>query len=350
MAQALAGAAVLVLGPAAAKAADLPNQVSPAVDLSTGFETYKIYLAQRAQAAGVGETVIQAHIPSLQLSQRAIGLDRAQRPGSRINAESPPLRPYLAKHISPALIWKGQERYHALWPNLVRLQATHGVDAAVLLAIYGKETSYGRVTGSFDLLEVLASLAYEGRRRELFETEFLAALKLIESGISRSMLRGSYAGATGYPQFMPSVVLRLRTDGDSDGYADIWGNEVDALASVANYLRDAGWKADVPWGAAARVPATLDRQLIRANNVDARCPAVSRRLSRWQSVADWRALGVTPVGRSLPDTEMVTLLEPEGPAESPYLLTQNYRAILGYNCSNFYGMSVALLSDAIARR
>ena len=116
------------------------------------------------------------------------------------------------------------------------------------MAIYGHETSYGAITGSFDLVQALASLAYEGRRRDFFETEFLATLKLLDAGIPRWRLKGSYAGATGYPQFMPSVALRLRADGDGDGAANLWSNEDDAFASIANYLRDAGWKRGDPVG------------------------------------------------------------------------------------------------------
>ena len=219
-----------------------------------------------------------------------------------------------------------------------------------MMAIYGHETNYGSITGSFDLLDVLASLAYEGRRRALFESEFVAALKLIDAGIPRSRLKGSYAGATGYPQFMPTTVLRLRSDGDGDGYADVWSSEPDGLASIANYLRDAGWKPGLPWGIAVRVPARLNRTAIRNRLTAPRCPRVFQRHSRWLSVGEWRALGVTPYGRSLPDSEMAALIEPDGPNDTAYLLTTNYRAILDYNCSNFYALSVGLLADAIARR
>jgi lytic murein transglycosylase len=224
------------------------------------------------------------------------------------------------------------------------------VDPAVLMAIYGKETSYGSFTGSFDLLDVLGSLAYDGRRRDLFETEFMSALKLLDAGFTRGHLRGSYAGATGLPQFMPSVVLRLRADGDGDGQADIWRNEPDALASIANYLREAGWKPGVPWGTAVRVPASLNRQAVRSTQEAPRCPAVFRRHSRPLSYAEWRALGVAAVSKALPDAETASLLELDGPGGPAYLITANYRAILEYNCSNSYAMSIGLLADAIARR
>ncbi len=317
---------------------------------TTGFESFKPYLAQRARGEGVREATIQAYIPTLRLNERAMQLDRAQKPTPTISNSPTPLSPYLRQHVTPSLISRGQARYYQHWPDLVRIHARYGVDPAVMMAIYGKETSYGAVTGSFDLLDALASLAYEGRRRELFATEFVSALKLIDSGVPRDRLKGSYAGATGYPQFMPSVVLDRRADGDGDGQADIWSNEADALASIANYLREAGWKAGVPWGTAARVPVMLDRSAIRSTEEPRRCPAVFRRHSRELPVAKWRELGVTMTGRPLHDTEMARLIEPDGPGATAYLLTNNYRAILEYNCSNAYAMSVALLADAIGRR
>jgi len=315
-----------------------------------GFEAYKTYLIPSARGAGVREATIQAYIPMLRLNERAMQLDRAQKPTPTPSNTPPPLSPYLRQHVTLSLITRGQARYYQHWPSLVRIHARYGVDSAVMMAIYGKETSYGAATGSFDLLEVLASLAYEGRRRAMFETEFISALKLIDAGVPRSRLKGSYAGATGYPQFMPSVVLNRRADGDGDGQADIWSNEADALASIANYLRDAGWKPGVPWGTAARVSPLLDRAAIRSTEEAARCPAVYRRHSRELPVAKWRELGVTITGQALSDHQMARLIEPDGPNGTAYLITDNYRAILAYNCSNFYAMSVALLADAIARR
>jgi membrane-bound lytic murein transglycosylase B len=218
------------------------------------------------------------------------------------------------------------------------------------MAIWGHETSYGRVTGSTDLLQALASLGYYGRRRDMFEKEFVSALKLIDQGVPRWRLMGSWAGAPGYPQFMPSVALRLRADGDGDGYADIWANELDGLASIALYLRDAGWKPNTAWGIPVRTPGNLNRQAIVSRITVPRCPQVHRRLSRWLSMREWRAMGVTPIGRSLPDSEMAALIEPDGYDKTAYLLTTNYRSILDYNCSNFYALSVGVLADAIARR
>ena len=328
-----------------------PQYSRPSAQPVSGFEQYKAYLTGRARAEGVREATIRNVIPHLRLNQRAMELDRAQRPTStRTNYAPPNFGPYLDRHITSSLINRGKSRYSSHWPNLYRIHAQYGVDPSVIMAIYGKETSYGSVTGSFDLLDALASLAYEGRRRAMFEKEFLAALKLLDQGVHRWQLKGSYAGATGYPQFMPSVVLRLRADGDGDGYADIWRNEADAFASIANYLRDAGWKRGVPWGVAVRIPPTLNRAAIQSRLNPPRCPAVFRRHSRWLTVGEWRSLGVVPTGRGLPHTELATLMETPGAYAQGYLLTENYRAILEYNCSNFYAMGVGLLANAIARQ
>ena len=316
----------------------------------SGWDQHKARLAALARQQGVREATIQAVVPYLQPNQRVMALDRAQRPTST-SSYVQNFGPYLNRHITTSLINRGQARYSRHSSNLSRIQSQYGVDPSVIIAIYGKETSYGSVTGGFDLLEALASLAYEGRRRSFFEEEFISALKLMDQGVRRWQLKGSYAGATGYPQFMPSVALRLRSDGDGDGYADIWRNEDDAFASIANYLRDAGWKRNVPWGVPVSLPANLNRAAIQTRINPPRCPAVYRRHSRWLTMREWRSLGVVPRGsRSIPDNELATLMETPGAYAQAYLLTTNYRAILDYNCSNFYAMGVGLLANAIARR
>ena len=264
--------------------------VQPVFSQPTGFAAYKLYLAGLARSAGVREATIQANVPGLELNTRAMQLDRAQ-PGGPPNSNYIPLfSPYRTRHVTTNLIRRGQARYSSVYGRLAQVQARYGVDPGVIMAIYGHETSYGAVVGGFDLLEALASLAYEGRRRAMFETEFVSALKLIDMGVPRWRLKGSYAGATGYPQFMPSVVLRLRADGDGDGYGDIWRSEPDGLASIANYLRNAGWKPGVAWGVAARVPSTLNRASIRSTLRSPRCERVYARHSRWLTVGQWRSL------------------------------------------------------------
>ena len=314
-----------------------------------GWDGYKLVLAARARREGVSEATIAATIPALTRDDRVIRLDRGQ-PGNVLDPNYvPPFAPYRRDHVTASLVQRGRARYLSLYPQLVAIEARFGVEASVLMAIYGHETSYGAIAGNFDLVRSLATLAYEGRRRELFESETIAALKLLDRGTPRWRLKGSYAGATGYPQFMPSTVLRLATDGDGDGRADIWSDELDGLASIAAYLRNAGWQPGVHWGVAARVPASFDRATVASHLVPPRCPAVFKRHSRFLTIREWRALGVVPTGRGLADTELATLIEPDGRGATAYLVSNNYRAILDYNCSNFYALAIGLIADSIAR-
>jgi lytic murein transglycosylase len=307
-------------------------------------------LRAQALAEGVSRRTIDTVFAELEFSARTIQLDQAQPGGSPGSNPNPPFAPYRAQHVTPALVSGGARRYAANLPRLMDIGRRYGVTPSVLVAIWGHETSYGAVTGNFDLLNSLATLAYEGRRRSLFAGEFVAALKMIDRGVPRSRLRGSYAGATGYPQFLPSVYLRVAVDADGDGRPNIWTSEVDALASIANYLSNAGWKPNVPWGVAVNVPAGLNRSALANRLTAPRCPRVHQRHSRWLTIAEWRRLGIVSQSGAWPrDNEMASLLEPDGPGRTAYLLTTNYRVILDYNCSNFYALSVGLLADAVAR-
>ncbi len=325
--------------------------VAPRVEPSS-FDAYKLHLAARARREGIREATIAATIPYLTFNSRVVRLDRAQPGGVNNPNAIPPFAPYRRQHVNASLISRGQSRYRANAARLAAIERRFGVEASVLMSIYGHETSYGAVTGGFDLLPALATLAYEGRRRPLFESEFIAALKLLDRGTPRSRLKGSWAGATGYPQFMPSAVLRLAVDGDGDGVANIWGSESDGLASIANYLREAGWKPNVHWGIPVRVPYGFNRQSVVSRLVSPRCPQVYKRHSQWRTLREWRAMGMVPVGstRGVGENEQLSLIEPDGPNATAYLLSTNYRSILDYNCSNFYALAVGLLADEIVGR
>lgn len=312
-----------------------------------GFQTYLGTLRQQALAAGVTPRTVAAVFPTLTLSDRTIELDRAQ-PGNPGSSATPPFAPYRRSHVDAARIGRGRATYQAQRARLARVERETGVPESIMVAIWGHETNYGAYTGNFDLLRSLASLAYEGRRRELFAGEFIAALKILDRGIPREQLKGSWAGATGNPQFLPSVYLRVARDGDGDGRADIWGSPADTLASIGNYFADAGWRPGQPWGLAVSVPAGLDRSDLTSRLISPRCPRVFDRHSRWRTMAEWRALGLVPQGRGWPaDNVQATLIEPDDPGATAYLLTGNYRVILDYNCSNFYALSVGLLADAV---
>ena len=314
-----------------------------------GFQAYLVTLRTQAEARGVSRATLDAVMPTLTLNQRVIDLDR-QQPGTDPNAPVPDFAPYKAQHLQPAIIANGRSAYQAARWRLERIEQQTGVPESIMVAIWGHETSYGRIMGGFDLPRALATLAYEGRRRQLFADEFVASLQMLDRGVSRAQLVGSWAGATGGPQFLPSVYLRLARDGDGDGRADIWSSQADTLASIGNYFANAGWRAGQPWGLAVSVPAPFDRSRITNRLLSPRCPKVFARHSGWKTMAEWRALGLLPLARSWPgDAVLATLIEPDGPGRTAYLLTGNYRVILDYNCSNFYALSVGLLADAVER-
>lgn len=315
---------------------------------SGSFQSYLQLVAARARAEGVSEAAIQRMTSGLTPNQRVIELDRAQ-PGSATTRGYPPLAPYIATHVDSARISGGRNVYASLvGARGEAIERQYGVPLPIVIAIFGHETNYGRYTGDFDLARSLATLAWEGRRRDLFESELIALMKMADRGVPRHRMVGSWAGAFGNPQFLPSVYLRLAVDGDGDGRADIWSSRADTLASIANYFRDAGWRSGQPWGARAYVPPTFDRGSVQTRIASPVCPRVHERLSVWKTVREWRALGITPQ-RHLGDNVMASLFEPDGPGNPAYLLTGNYRVILEYNCSNYYAMSVGLLADEIAR-
>ena len=338
-----AGMAALVLsllsGPAGA-------QADPAAG---GFQGYLQYLAARARAEGVREATIATVMAGLTENPRVVALDRAQ-PGAASGSAIPAFAGYRRTHVDAARIAGGRRQRQAAQGTLGIIEQRYGVPGHIMLAIWGHESNYGSYTGDFDLARSLATLAYEGRRRALFTEEFIALMKMVDRGVPRSRLVGSWAGAFGNPQFLPSVYLRVAQDGDGDGFADIWSNRTDTLASIANYFKDAGWRTGEPWGVAVDVPAGLDRKTLGTALVSPRCPQVFARHSRWKTMREWRALGLAPKSGVWPgDTMLASLLEPDGQGQTAYLLTGNYRVILDYNCSNFYALSVGLLADEISR-
>jgi len=333
-------AGIATSGPAAPTSAESAEEA--------GFRGYLQLLAARARGEGVRESTIAAVTSGLTFNSLVIALDRSQ-PGSSANpSAAPAFAPYRRMHVDAARIAGGRQMRANVAGIAPAIEAKYGVPVQILLAIWGHETNYGRYTGDFDLARSLATLAYEGRRRELFADEFVALLKMADRGVPLDRLKGSWAGAFGNPQFLPSMYLRLAVDGDGDGDRDIWHSRADTLASIANYFRDAGWRAGQPWGVPALVPAGFDRGVVTSRLTAPDCPRVHARHARWLTVAEWRARGVQTLA-PIADDVMATLIEPDGPGQTAYLLTGNYRVILEYNCSNYYALSVGLLADEIAR-
>lgn len=321
---------------------------TPSMQVSAQSESFPDYLSQvgaRARAQGVSQRAVSSVLTGLTPNQRVIDLDTSQ-PGAR--GAPPPLAPYIAQHVGASIITRGRSRYASLASTLPRIEQRYGVPAPILFAIWGHETNYGSYMGDFDLGRSLATLAWEGRRRALFEGELIALMKMVDRGVPREQLKGSWAGAFGNPQFLPSVYLRLAADGDGDGRADIFTNSADTLASIANYFRDAGWRAGQPWGVRASLPSGFNVDAYATKLSSPACNAVHARHSQWKTVAQWKALGVTPQA-PIGDTVLAAVFRPDGPGTPAWLLTGNYRVILQYNCSNYYAMSVGLLADEISR-
>ena len=337
-----------VIASAWAMAASAPVHAQSA---DAGFDAYVQSLWPKAQARGVSRATFDRVTAGLRYNARVVALDRDNL-GAPPSPDTPipAFAPYKAKHVDAARINGGRRVHDRLLPLLSRIEQRTGVPTSIMIAIYGHETAYGAVTGNFDLPEALATLAYEGRRRTLFEPEFLATLEMVQKGVPRDVLKGSWAGAFGYPQFLPSVYLQVAEDGDGDGVARIWSSEADAIESIGAYLRRAGWRVGQPWGVAVRVPDGYNRAAMASRLQPTRCSRVFARYSRWRSMAEWRADGFQTLDGRWPDGQVqATLLEPDGPGKTAYLLTGNYRAILDYNCSNFYALSVGLLADEIDR-
>jgi lytic murein transglycosylase len=299
-----------------------------------------------ALSRGVSPATLNAVFNGMTASDRVIELDRAQ-PGDSGSAAAR-FDAYLARRLDASRIAGGTAALGRTSGPLAAAYAKTGVPPGIIVGIWGMETSYGRVTGDFDIVRSLATLAWEGRRRALFTKELDAAIDIIDRGLAtRGQLRGSWAGAMGQPQFLPSSFLAHAADGDGDGKRDIWGSQADTIASIANYLSRNGWQRGQGWGFKVSVPEGFDRDAVRNPEKPKTCVRPLERHSKWLPASEWQAKGVKTAGAwPYPATPM-TLIEPDGAGQGAYLTTRNYRALLSYNCSNFYALSVALLGDAI---
>lgn len=295
-------------------------------------------------ARGVAPAVLDATLAGLRYSPRVVELDRAQPDDSGRVAS---FAGYVDRQVEPGLIARGRSVHADLAAELAANEAATGVPGAIVLGIWGMESSYGAVTGSFDVPRSLATLAFDGRRRALFTRELAAVVDIVARGtIPRDRLTGSWAGAMGQPQFLPSTYLAAARDGDGDGRADIWTSRADIARSIATKLAGDGWRRGGGWGTAVTVPADLDRGRVRNLVAPSTCAKVYAKHSRWLTVAEWRRLGLTAAAWPA-DATLATLVEPDGPGGRAFLTFGNYRALLGYNCSNFYALSVGLLGDAL---
>jgi len=298
----------------------------------------------RAEAVGRGlrPDIVDEALASVGApSEDVLTRDRAQPEQTRT------LESYIASWVTPRNVATGREMARRHATVLARVADAYGVKPPLLVAVWGLESSFGRIAGSQPTIAALATLAYDPRRSEFFRNELLEALTILDAGqIALEDMRGSWAGAMGQPQFMPSSYRRRAVDFDGDGRTDIWSSPPDIFASIANYLRGAGWVDGERWGREVRASGPVMARV--AETVPRRtsgCGAF-RTMTEARPLADWAALGVTlPGGGRLPQAEMDASLV-RGESRS-FLVYQNYVAILDYNCSNAYALSVGLLSDQL---
>ncbi|HEL3820940.1 TPA: lytic murein transglycosylase [Stenotrophomonas maltophilia] len=251
-----------------------------------------------------------------------------------------PIWDYLAALVDRQRVADGRAMLQQHRDLLDRVSAQYGVDPATIVAVWGVESDYGRVFGKRPLLQSLATLSCAGRRQPFFRGELLALLKLIDRGdLQAQGLTGSWAGAFGHTQFMPSTYARIAVDGDGDGRRDLVGSIPDALASTANYLKRAGWRSGEPWGMEVRVPAGFN--------------ASQAGRTQRRALADWRAQGVTALDGSalapanLPADARAALLLPAGNKGPALLVFRNYDAIYSYNAAESYALAIATLADQL---
>lgn len=295
-----------------------------------GWPAYRDALRAQALAAGISPATVDAVFADLTLIPRVVNHDRSQ-PHKVMRHEE-----YLLKVINEQRIRMAREKFREHAALLAELEAKYGVDGKFIIALWGVESSFGRLTGKHHVPSVLATMAYEGRRREFFQKEFVASLRIIEQGhISSEAMRGSWAGAMGQCQFMPSIFFHFAADGDGDGHHDIWNNTADVLASIANYLHKNGWRRGETWGRQVRLTQALD--LSAAQLQDAR------------ALAEWQELGVRrDTGADLPARAMkAKLLLPDSEWERAYLVYHNYEVLLRWNRSRHFATSVGYLAERI---
>ncbi len=313
---------------AAASASALPVMPAFATDSFPGFVAG---LRAEARRSGISELTLDRALAGLQPNAKVLELDRHQ-PEFTLTWDR-----YRATRLSDQRIANGREAFRQARPTLLAISSRFGVDPGVIVGIWGLESNYGGYTGGFGVVEALATLAWEGRRASFFRPELLAAFRILEHGdVTPQRMTGSYAGAMGQPQFMPSSYQRYAVDFDGDGRRDIWDSRPDVLASIANYLAKSGWRAGEPWGQPVRVPPGLEVSWTGREN---------RR-----TLGEWMRMGVTRAdGRPFSRGDVpAALVLPDGAGGEAFATYANFAVIRRYNPSDYYALSVGLLGDFVA--
>ena len=288
-------------------------------------------LRTEALNKGISQATLEAALRDIKPVKRVVELDRSQ-PEFKLT-----LSEYLKRVVSPARIKEARAKLNANRALLSRISATYGVQPRFLVALWGIESNFGRTTGGFDVIPALATLAYDGRRSAFFRKQLFHALTIIDEGhVTPEKMRGSWAGAMGQTQFMPSTFTSYAVDFDDDGRRDVWGSRADALASGANYLKRVGWNDNLTWGREVRLPPGFNTDL-------------AGRDKGGKTLATWQKLGVRRLdGRDLPQRDIkASLIIPDDDAQRAFLAYDNYQALLKWNRSNYFVIAVGMIADAL---
>ena len=317
------------------------------------FNDYVNFLKGKAAAEGVSVDVLNAQ-KNINYIQKSVDLDdqQAGRIRKRDPNEPPVINPngttnYLNRVLTPNKVDIAETRYWEQLPQLENASQKFGVPKNYLMALWGMESSFGYYQGSYDVLSVLATLAFDGRRESLFSKEFIAAMKMLQRDhIQRHKMLGSWAGAMGQTQFMPSSYLSYAADGNNDGEKNIWTEHYDVFASIANYLHTVGWNEKLPWGVEVTLTQPLDMALSGTEE------------SQKRSLSSWQSMGVT-LKYQTPETRQkltalsgvdLWLVRPDKELGRAFLVTNNFRTLLHWNKSNYFAISIGMFADKIQQR
>jgi len=297
-----------------------------------GFESWLVQLRQDARDSGISDATIASALSVVELREKVVKADRNQ-PEFKMTY---PI--YLKKVVTAGRVNKGKRLWAEHKDLLEEIGAHFGVQPRFIVALWGIESSFGRFTGGFSVINALATMAYDGRRAAFFRKELLEALRIIDEGhITADTMKGSWAGAMGQCQFMPSSFRAYAVDWDKDGKTDIWGTKADVFASIANYLKQARWRDDLTWGRQVRLPKGFDGTQLAEDKVI-------------KSMEDWRALGLRNFdGTPLPKRNVSSrLVLPDGDEAMAFIVYSNFDSTLRWNRSNYFALAVGALSDGMA--
>jgi membrane-bound lytic murein transglycosylase B len=294
-------------------------------DAGPEFRRFVEELRADARGRGITQATFDEAFRGVTPDPKIVALTRKQSEFVR------PIWDYIDGAVSAQRLERGRQLASEWADTLARVERTYGVPRSVVLGVWGMETNFGSYTGSIYVVRALATLAFTGYRGTFFRDELLLALQILQRGhVERSAMVGSWAGAMGQTQFMPSSFLKYAVDGNGDGRRDIWRSVPDALASTANYLREHGWNPGLPWGFEVTLPEGFDFRNHR------------------HGFRAWRGLGLRRAdGKAFPSSGEATLYVPAGAAGPAFLVTDNYLVIKAYNSSDAYSMGVAHLGDRL---